>query len=93
MTIKYTKAFLAKLKKQNVRIRKDFKKVIIVFSNNPDDLSLHNHELTREWQGYRSINITADFRAVYKEVVFADELVVYFTTLGTHDELYKSASN
>lgn len=89
MTIKYTTEFTSKLKKQNVRIRKSFKKAIIKFSQDPNDKELKNHLLSREWQGHRSINITADFRAVYKETKLADETIVYFITIGTHRELYK----
>lgn len=89
MTIKYTKEFIAQLKKQNVRIRKSFKKVIIQFSKDPGNSELNNHTLTREWQGKRSINITADFRAIYKDNQLKDETIVYFVAIGTHRQLYK----
>lgn len=89
MTIKYTKKFIAQLKKQDVRIRKSFKKAIIQFSHNSNDTELNNHLLKREWIGHQSINITADFRAIYKEVEIASETVIYFVALGTHKQLYK----
>jgi len=89
MTIKYTKEFTAKLKKQNVRIRKSFKKAINQFAQDPQDTELNNHALSREWQGHRSINITADFRGIYKETQSRNEKIIYFVALGTHKKLYK----
>ena len=89
MTIRYTKEFFAQLKKQNVRIRKSFKKAIIQFSRDPNDKELNNHILRREWQGHRSINITSDWRAVYKETKLGSETIIYFVALGTHRKLYK----
>ena len=88
MTIKYSPAFLATLKKADVRIRKSFKERILQFSKNPYDLQLRNHKLQREYQGYRSINITADWRAIYKEIHESDEIIAYFIAIGTHDQLY-----
>lgn len=64
---------------------------IVIFSKNPNDLQLNNHELTKEWQGYRSIDIAADYRAVYKEETLEEDKVAHFVTLGTHDELYKQS--
>lgn len=62
MTIKYSPSFLEIFKKVDVRIRKSFKQRILIFSKNHNDLQLNNHELTKEWLGYRSIDITADYR-------------------------------
>ena len=89
MTIRYTREFFAQLKKENVRIRKSFKKAIINFSQNPSNPELKNHALSREWQGHRSINITADFRGVYRETQLRGEKIIHFVALGTHRELYK----
>lgn len=80
---------LKQLKKLDVRIRKSVKERLLLFSKNPNDLQLNNHALKKEWQGHRSIDINAGYRAVYKEIAVGDEPVAYFVTLGTHDELYK----
>ena len=61
---------------------------MLLFSKNPNNPSLHNHALRDEWQGYRSINITNDVRALYKEVQIGQGNVAYFVTVGTHKELY-----
>jgi len=47
---------------------------------------LNNHALTGQWAGYRSINITGDYRAVYR---LAEEDIAYFVALDTHSKLYK----
>lgn len=78
-----------KLKKQNVRIRKSFKIRITIFSKNPHDPQLRNHSLKDQWKGHRSINITADLRAIYKELREDEEIIAYFVAIGTHRELYK----
>lgn len=89
MKVQYDPEFIKKLKKQNVRILKSFRKTIKIFSKNPFDARLHNHSLEREYKGCRSINITADWRAIYEEVNEGEEIIVYFITFGTHKKLYK----
>ena len=88
MIIKYTDNFLKQLKKSDVRIRKAFKQRILLFEQNPNDLELNNHSLHEPYQGYRSIDITADYRAIYKEVIQEDDTYIYFTSFGTHTQLY-----
>lgn len=90
MKIQYDPEFIERLKKQNVRIRKSFRKAIKIFSKNPSDARLHNHRLEKEYEGYRSIDITADWRAIYEEVRQGkDDFLIYFITLGTHKQLYR----
>ena len=88
MIIQYHPRFLDKLKSVNVRIRKSFKEKIKLFRKDPDNAYLNNHELKEEYAGFRSIDITNDYRAIYKEIVTKKDLVVYFILLGTHGELY-----
>lgn len=88
MIIKYSPAFLSKLKKVDIRIKKSVKKRILLFSKNPHDPKLNNHSLKREYEGHRSINITHDWRALYKEKQEGKDIVAYFSLLGTHKELY-----
>jgi len=89
MIIKYSPYFFERLKKVDVRIRKSVKERILLFSKNPYDPKLNNHPLKREYQRYRSIDVTADWRAFYKEFQEGNEKIVYFTSIGTHQELYK----
>lgn len=93
MNVVYDPAFLEKLKKVNVRIRKRVNEKMLLFSENPNDPLLDNHALQREYQGYMSIDVTSDYRAVYKEAQIGDDIVAYFITLGTHKELYGESAN
>lgn len=90
MMIRYDPAFLKKLKKAEVRIRKSFKERITLFIVNPFNSHLHNHALQKEYRGYRSIDITSDWRAIYTEKREGDEVIAYFIAIGTHKELYGS---
>ncbi len=83
-----SKDFIEQYKKATVRIRKAFDRQFEIFAENPTDLGLRNHPLHGKWQGHRSIDITADWRAVYKEIQEGEELIAYFVALGTHDQLY-----
>lgn len=89
MNVKVDPDFFRKLKKLDVRIRNSFKEKILIFQRNPHDLQLNNHVLRKPYKGLRSIDITNDYRAVYEEIHQEDEEIAYFSTLGTHDELYK----
>jgi addiction module RelE/StbE family toxin len=79
---------LEKLKKLDVRIRNSFFEKIKTFEKNPQEQVLNNHALKQEYEGYRSIDITNDYRALYEEVPSGNETIAYFSLLGTHDELY-----
>ncbi|HBQ51245.1 TPA: hypothetical protein DD690_04675 [Candidatus Daviesbacteria bacterium] len=93
MTVKYDPDFLQKLKKVDVRVRNHFKKAIAVFTRDPFNPELNNHSLKREYTGYRSIDITNDWRALYAEKTEGDDTVAYFVIFGTHDEFYKRSIN
>jgi addiction module RelE/StbE family toxin len=57
-----------------------------IFLNDPVDFRLNNHSLNGKWRHYRSINITADIRAVYK---LEDGQIARFIDIGSHSVLYK----
>ncbi len=89
MIIKYSPVFIKTLKKLDVRIRKSFKEQILLFSKNPNDPQLDNHQLKREYQGLSSIDITADFRAIYEKKYEGEKETAYFVLIGTHKQLYE----
>ena len=68
--------------------------IALAFLKNPNnypkvlhkyDIKLNNHPLKGKWSGYRSINISGDLRALYKEM---GEDKVIFTNIGSHNQLY-----
>lgn len=89
MIVRFTNDFLSQYKKADVRVRNRVDGCLRIFKRNPNDLQLKNHKLKRGWIGHQSINVTSDWRAIYKEVQLTDETDVYFVALGTHRQLYK----
>lgn len=47
---------------------------------------LRNHSLSGKYKGCRSINVSGDWRAIFRE--YKGGAVIYFEMLGTHSELY-----
>jgi addiction module RelE/StbE family toxin len=88
MKIQFSTYFYRKIKKEDVRIQKSFKEALKLFMSNPSDLKLDNHPLKDPWKGCRSIDITADYRAIYEEINENDKVIAHFITIGTHRELY-----
>ena len=88
MIVRYDPNFLTRLKKLDVRIRKSFKKRLEIFIKDPYNPQLNNHPLKRNYLGYRSIDITNDWRAVYSEKSENQETVAFFVDIGTHRQLY-----
>lgn len=89
MNVELDPDLVKRLKKLDVKIRKSFKEKVIKFSKNPQDPPLNNHKLRKGWEGYKSIDITADWRAIYKEIHIGEETIAYFVAINTHEELYK----
>ncbi len=88
MKIQLSSYFHRKIKKEDVRIQKSFKEALRLFILNPFDPQLDNHPLKDPWKGCRSIDVTAEYRAIYEEIEDAEEVVAHFITMGTHRELY-----
>ena len=88
MIRKYDPKFIKSLKRLDVRIRKSFKQRIDVFAKDPHNPKLNNHSLKRKYKGYKSIDITNDYRAIYEEVHEDEDTIAYFISIGTHEELY-----
>lgn len=85
MLIRYGRKFSKYHDKAPLRIRKAFLKRRKIFEKDPFYPQLNNHQLSGNYKGYRSINITGDWRAIYSE----QDNVVIFELLGTHSQLYK----
>lgn len=81
MKVRYSPDFFKQYKKANVRIRSSVDEKIKIFLEDPDDPQLDNHKLKDEYLGYSSIDITADYRAIYRETWIDDDVVAYFEAL------------
>ncbi len=90
MKVRFTSDFFLQYNKADVRIRNKIDDCLRIFKRNPNDMQLKNHKLKREWIGHQSINITSDWRAIYKEIKEGKEdSIAYFVALGAHKHLYK----
>jgi addiction module RelE/StbE family toxin len=85
MKIVYEKNFIKDFEKAPLKIQKAFIDRLELFLRDKRDPILHDHSLKGTLKNYRSINITGDWRAIYRE--FPQE-VVFFIILATHSELY-----
>lgn len=82
--IEFSPIFLKKLKRAPIAIRIAFEETFELFSENPQSEVLRNHLLTQKYAGIRSIDITADWRALYRE----ERERIIFIEIGTHKQLY-----
>jgi len=89
MNIKYSATFRKQYKKAPTKIQEKVKERISLFVKDPTNQTLNNHALTGKFQGYRSINITGDWRAIYSvRTDLKSNQVCYFELVGTHSQLY-----
>ena len=88
LRVKYTKPFKRNLKEASLGIQIAFREARDLFYENPNHPALRNHALTEKFAGFRSIDITGDYRAVFKVREGTKETIVTFHILGTHDDLY-----
>ena len=81
----------SRFEKEYTRLSKELKikanERLQVFVADQFDPILNNHKLGHEFEGYRSINVTGDWRIVYKRV---DEQTCLLHIVGTHHQLFRS---
>lgn len=91
LSISYSTTFLKQLKKAPLSVKETFKDRLSLFLQDPFHPFLHNHKLAGKLMRYRSINITGDWRALFRESYqkksHGKEII--FVLFGTHSQLYK----
>lgn len=85
MYIHYASTFKKMYKKLPKRIRDKADERIMLFSTDPFHPLLNNHPLTEGYRGCRSVNVTGDFRIVYRD---RGKDVVSLEAIGTHHQFY-----
>jgi addiction module RelE/StbE family toxin len=88
MEIKYTKRFRDQYHKADKQVRAAFAQTLDLFSSDPHNPFLRNHALQDTFAGFRSIDVTDDWRAIFREGKADERTVITFHLLGTHEELY-----
>lgn len=88
MEISYSKQFIKQLRKSPIKIQRSFRKRLELFTENPGHPLLRYHALQGELKEYRSINISGDWRAIFRIDMEKGKLQMRFMDIGTHSQLY-----
>lgn len=89
MRVRYATEFYKLYKKTDVRIRNAIDRKMKIFQNDHLNSELNNNVLRDEYEGFNSIDINNDYRAIYEVLQVGNEAIAYFFLLGTHKELYE----
>jgi mRNA-degrading endonuclease YafQ of YafQ-DinJ toxin-antitoxin module len=63
-----------------------------LFIENPHHENLRNHPLKKRLAGYRSIDVTGIYRAVFKEKKTGKQKNIIFHLIGRKSDLYRDAN-
>jgi len=85
MRLQYHSKFQKQLHKLPIERQLAVKERLILFEQKPFIAILNNHALKGRYEGYRSINITGDMRAIF---IVLDKNRVEFVYIGSHSQLY-----
>ena len=85
VSVDFGNKFKKQLKKAPIEIKRAFVTRLQLFKQNLLHPQLNNHQLSGKLKGFRSINVTGDWRAIYSE----HKGVIIFEMIGTHSLLYK----
>ena len=85
MEVRFHRKFYKLYERLPAKIQTRFEERLVIFQREPLHPTLRNHSLSGQWIDRRSISITGDYRAIYKEV---DEKTALFEAIGTHSQLY-----
>jgi addiction module RelE/StbE family toxin len=86
--ITFLDPFDKQLKNAPDEIQEAFADTLELFLEDPHHPQLRNHELREKFAGLRSIDVTGDWRAVFKENQPGKQKIIKFYVIGTHKELY-----
>lgn len=88
LLIEFSSLFNKQRKSVPLHIKVAFRETLEVFLENPHHEALRRHFLKEKYAGYQSIDVTSDYRAVFKETKIKTQIIITFYTIGTHEELY-----
>ena len=80
----YLKSFKKQFKRLPPKVQDKFGEKLEIFMTDRAAPALNDHNLSGQWTKHRSINITGDYRAIYK----LEKGIAIFVAIGSHDELY-----
>ena len=86
MEIQYSRRFIKQLKKLPADIKVAFKERLKIFLENKYHPLLCNHPLRGDFVGCHSLNVTGNYRAIFKELNNGE--IIIFSAIGDHHRLY-----
>ncbi|OGG45128.1 hypothetical protein A2673_01975 [Candidatus Kaiserbacteria bacterium RIFCSPHIGHO2_01_FULL_50_13] len=84
MRLQFSTRYKKKYRKLHIAIKYRADERLRLFVVDKFHPLLNNHSVSKIFPGCRSINVTGDYRAIFKEM----ETEVVFINIGTHSELY-----
>lgn len=87
MEFLYARIYKRQFKKPPPDLQQKVMQRLALFLSDEMSPILDNHPLRFEWKGYRSINITGDYRLIFKK---ESDMLIRLEEIGTHSELYGS---
>jgi addiction module RelE/StbE family toxin len=87
--IEFTELFNKQRKAVPHEIKMAFREALFLFLEDSTYPQLRNHPLRGKLSGYRSIDVTEDWRAIFKQTQTTKQKIVTFHKIGTHKTLYK----
>lgn len=88
LRIEFSTLFDKRLRQLPFEIIIAFQETLDLFLENPHHDALRRHFLKEAYTGYQSIDVSSDYRAVFKETKIKTQIIIIFYTIGTHEELY-----
>ena len=88
LRIELSPIFDKKLRQLHPEIIAAFDETLELLWDNPNNEHLRRHFLKEKYAGYQGIDVTENYRAVFKESKTKNVIVIKFHTIGTHNDLY-----
>jgi addiction module RelE/StbE family toxin len=88
LRIEFTDRFNKQREAAPLDIKVAFREALGLFLEDSLSPYLRNHPLKEKLSGYRSIDVTEDWRAIFREEQTDNHTIIRFVALGTHQQLY-----
>ena len=85
MVIIFDKSFYKGYEKLSKKKQEQFWDRLELFKEDQNNPQLNNHKLYSPYNGFYSINISGDVRAIYEKI---DKKMILFIKIGTYSQLY-----
>lgn len=85
MVIIFDKSFYKGYEKLSKKRQEQFWNRLELFKEDKNNPQLNNHKLHSPYNGFYSINISGDIRAIYEQI---NKNKFLFIKIGTHSQLY-----